>query len=345
MILKCANESLYGILESEWCIYRDDDIKDDIKKDILLNLLPAHMVHNDIKKCERLMYDVEQMILSPVLRTDIDPVYQYIIFNLHQSWRDYSEDMKKEGVNLNKVPREIEKILREDRTIDKDEKRFVREWFRDIDFRLSIDFEDWDFDTTFLENVISAYLNGFDSISLLGIDIDRYLELIPNDLREQYLRKKPIKQNFYNTILEFKRFIEGGGFKAFTVTENPQEETGRTLIQAYLTNRGFREAEMGGGKCDLIYPNEEIIIETKIWRDSERFQDGIEELCSYLDAQGYHTGYYLLFDNTQRGNVIVKANGAEVFDINYKSHKIHCFFIDINPITPCKKRRMMQSHL
>ena len=96
---------------------------------------------------------------------------------------------------------------------------------------------------------------------------------------------------------------------------------------------------MGGGNSDLIYPSEETIVETKIWHDQERYKDGIIELTSYLDSQGYSTGYYILFDNTQKENLIVHSQGAEVYDINYTDCTIHCFFININPIAPSKKRR------
>ena len=62
-------------------------------------------------------------------------------------------------------------------------------------------------------------------------------------------------------------------------------------------------------------------------------------MSAYLDSQDYKTGYYVIFDNTQRDNVIVKENGDAIFDIRYDKHLIHCFFIKIKPIAPSKKRR------
>lgn len=152
----------------------------------------------------------------------------------------------------------------------------------------------------------------------------------------------PAKPDIYTAISNFKVFVEGSVYPAFQVSKNPQEETGRALVQTYLRPRGFREAQMSGGNSDLIYPTEETIIETKIWHDQERYHDGIVELSSYLDSQGYTVGYYLIFDNTQRDNIVVAAQGTEIYDIHNNGHLIHCFFIKINPIAPSKKRKTLK---
>lgn len=163
--------------------------------------------------------------------------------------------------------------------------------------------------------------------------IDIVQEICANS---DYIPKKP---EFYTAITNFKVYAEGTLYPAFQVTKDPQEETGRTLLQAYLRPRGFREAQMAGGNSDLIYPSEETIVETKIWRDIERYKDGIVELSAYLDSQGYSTGYYVLFDNTQSDNLVVAENSSSNFDIHYDSHLIHCLFIKIKPIAPSKRRR------
>lgn len=152
----------------------------------------------------------------------------------------------------------------------------------------------------------------------------------------EYLPQKP---EFHTAIENFKAYAEGNLYPAFRVTANPQEETGRTLLQAYMRPRGYREAQMSGGNSDLIYPSEKTIVETKIWHDVERYKDGITELSAYLDSQNYNTGYYVLFDNTQRDNVVITENGSDVFDISYGKHIIHCFFIKIKPVAPSKRRR------
>lgn len=149
----------------------------------------------------------------------------------------------------------------------------------------------------------------------------------------------PSKQELYTEIKNFKNYVEGNLYPAFQVTGNPQEETGRTLLQAYLKPRGYRESQMSGGNSDLIYPSEKTIVETKIWHDTERYKDGIIELSAYLSSQGYNIGYYVIFDSTQSDNIIVKEKGSAIFDIRYEDYLIHCFFIKINPVAPSKRRR------
>jgi len=60
-----------------------------------------------------------------------------------------------------------------------------------------------------------------------------------------------------------------------------------------------------------------------------------------LKAQGYVVGYYVLFDNTQGVNVVVKEKGSEIFDITYDNLLIHVIFIKTNPVAPSKKLRKL----
>ena len=179
-------------------------------------------------------------------------------------------------------------------------------------------------------------------ISGNDLDLEKFsVEIVRETcLNNDYL---PPKNEFFTTIKRFKSDVEGNLYPAFRVTKDPQEETGRTLLQAYMRPRGYREAQMSGGNSDLIYPLEETIVETKIWHDEPRYKDGLDELCAYLDSQGYHIGYYVLFDNTQRDNAIIIEHGAQIYDIEHDGHLIHCFFIKINPVAPSKRRRHRSS--
>jgi hypothetical protein len=170
------------------------------------------------------------------------------------------------------------------------------------------------------------------------LDVERFSIEIMREIcdNEIYIPSKP---DFHTAISQFKIFVEGTVYPAFQVTKDPQEEIGRSLLQTYLHPRGFRESQMSGGNSDLVYPVEETIVETKIWRDTERYKDGIVELSAYLDSQGYNTGYYVLFDNTQSDNCIVTQSGSSIFDIHHDNHLIHCVFVKIKPIAPSKRRR------
>lgn len=166
------------------------------------------------------------------------------------------------------------------------------------------------------------------------------LKLMPNDIEYDWLKLKndenKINRNlsFIKKIINFKKLIESTGYKAFD-SNNLREEVGRTLLHFYFLGHGYREAEMAGGKSDLIFPKEKTIIETKIWRDRKRFNIGIKELTLYLKSQEYKTGFYIVFDKTIKNNLIIKEHNSEIFWIKTEDNiDILCVFIKINPIPP-----------
>jgi len=234
----------------------------------------------------------------------------------------------------------------------RDMRKFIISVIQDFCNKRGLTFESEKFALTFGSVCASQIENNMLSIDSVALLLKNYQSFIKgNDLsleqfaveivqeicaNSDYIPQKP---EFHTAIENFKAYVEGNLYPAFQVTANPKEETGRTLLQAYLRPRGYRESQMSGGNSDLIYPSERIIVETKIWHDIERYKDGIVELSSYLDSQSYDTGYYVLFDNTQRDNAVIKENSSAVFDVHYGRHLIHCFFIKIKPIAPSKRRR------
>ena len=109
------------------------------------------------------------------------------------------------------------------------------------------------------------------------------------------------------TILtRFREFVERRGKEAFKISPTPQEATGQYLLMAYLeaiTRRlgegaVFSEVPSGDGRLDLIhvYRGARYIIETKIWRGPEKFDQGLEQLERYLRSEGQKVGYYVIFD-------------------------------------------------
>jgi len=174
---------------------------------------------------------------------------------------------------------------------------------------------------------------------------EQMLELMPNDivyhwteLKEKQKQMGIKASNFYEAMIDFKLFVEGTVYSAFAVTEHPREEIGRTLLQTYLTPRGFREAQMSGGNSDLVYPEFETIVETKIWHGQKKFKDGVLQLVSYLKAQGYCEGYYVIFDDTKTKNAIVAEYG-ECFGVKYEDFLIYCIFVKISPKAPSKREK------
>lgn len=138
--------------------------------------------------------------------------------------------------------------------------------------------------------------------------------------------------SFLESILEFKRRVENGLAKAKGLALR-DEDTLRGFLAVYITDDTFLEARTSFGNSDIIVPSEKTIIETKIWKGKQYYDDGFPELESYLLAMHYKEGYYVIFDYSQNDNLVVSACG-EVFDYEYNSLLIHVIFIRMNKTAP-----------
>ncbi len=109
-------------------------------------------------------------------------------------------------------------------------------------------------------------------------------------------------------LLEFRDFVERQGYRAVVIDGTPREEIGRTLLQAFLVNRSYREVPVRGGRSDLlIYLNygRRILIETKIWRGPHYHEQAIAELGEYARGENddgrLAASFLVVFDNTEGG--------------------------------------------
>ena len=140
-----------------------------------------------------------------------------------------------------------------------------------------------------------------------------------NRLEQEYLPSGGI-EDFLNYITptgqidmaalldNFRDFIVRVGFQILQVPDTPQESVGRHLLLAYLDQfvriiGGFMyiEVQTGRGRMDIIiiHNQHKYIVETKIWRDDNRYQAGKKQLAAYLSSEGVTEGYYIVFDHRQ----------------------------------------------
>jgi hypothetical protein len=93
------------------------------------------------------------------------------------------------------------------------------------------------------------------------------------------------------------------------------ERNGRLLFLAFirpiLNGRGFdfKEVQVSEeNRLDIVvtFDNKKHIIELKIWRGESYHQDGIRQLCGYLDAQNETDGYLLIYDLRKESGLIGK---------------------------------------
>lgn len=105
-------------------------------------------------------------------------------------------------------------------------------------------------------------------------------------------------------LQHFRSFIERQAYKDIFVAGKPQENIARSLLQAFLNPRSYREVPVRGGKTDLLSftRNGRFLYETKIWRGPEYHEQGLRELQEYLVGEGDDGGligvFYIVFDPT-----------------------------------------------
>ena len=338
-IYKYVKDTFIGIIEIEVLDYLRTWDHIEPLEEYLDSVFPQSFIRRNPQKALQIIYDLDDIARSDVVRESLPPLHMYAMYQMISNYEDLREDL-----GQTKYDKEIKKYIRSHYKDEDDD--FYLFWFQYILEDFVDQYDDEYIWLDIWEYRFNWYINHPEDFWGSTPEMEEMLELMPNDIIYQW--NKLIKDNeglvhkkldMCTAISNFKVFVEGSIYPIFHVTQNPVEEIGRSLLQTYLRPRGFREAQMSGGNSDLVYPTEETIIETKIWRGQERFQDGIIELSSYLDSQEYGIGYYVVFDNTQSNNSIISLKGAEIFDVHYGKHLIHCFFIKIKPVAPSKRRR------
>ncbi|MBP7998339.1 MAG: AAA-like domain-containing protein [Chloroflexi bacterium] len=142
-------------------------------------------------------------------------------------------------------------------------------------------------------------------------------------------------------LSRFRQFVERRGKEAFKVSPTPQEATGQYLLMAYLEaivrrlgeGAVLSEVPSGDGRLDLIhiYRGTRYIIETKIWRGPEKFDQGIAQLLHYLQSEGQSTGYYVVFH--ARPHVYGKLTQDELeFTIVRDNVTLHVYLVRLGEL-------------
>lgn len=141
-------------------------------------------------------------------------------------------------------------------------------------------------------------------------------------------------------LSRFRAFVERRGREAFKVTPTPQEATGQYLLMAYLSlvvrqSGGdlFTEVDTNTGRMDLIivHQGQRYIIETKIWRGPEAYDEGLEQLAGYLLSKGEERGYYVVFH--ARPNVYGKLpHNALEFTVQRGGLQLHVYLVRLESI-------------
>lgn len=156
-------------------------------------------------------------------------------------------------------------------------------------------------------------------------------------------KQQPIDQAIAE-VLEFKSLVERQIYRDIFVGGRAQENIARALLQTFLIRRSYREVPVRGGQSDILVFDREgrFLYETKIWRGSEYFQQGLREIEEYIIGENSDqqlTGvFYILFDSTKSA-AARRCRGRDLTNEIIANRTVHIIVVAINPPKPSKKLR------
>ncbi len=140
-----------------------------------------------------------------------------------------------------------------------------------------------------------------------------------NIVSSSYIRENG-SLNIKKVISKFQEFMKE---QYSTRDKDFIERNGRLLFLAFIkpiiNSRGFdfKEVQISEEKrLDVVitFENKKYIVELKIWRGESYHQEGIRQLCDYLDRQNETTGYLLIYDLRKEKGKVGESEKIEMKD-------------------------------
>lgn len=149
-------------------------------------------------------------------------------------------------------------------------------------------------------------------------------------------RSKTTPAGLEAALLEFKVLVERQQRQEFG--RPPKEQVGRALLLAFLTAKDFKvrkEVISGAGQTDILSLEGGEVVETKIFRSPSQFEDGLDELCEYLDSERSGDGFYVVFgDKHSGGHRAALGSGFDPFWLNRGAKRICVVPVNISRVRP-----------
>jgi hypothetical protein len=108
-------------------------------------------------------------------------------------------------------------------------------------------------------------------------------------------------KSLLDVVLDYRQFAIGNLSRQYGGNTRGHEEELRNSLHTYLPQHGFKEAQSGRGNTDVVIPdrgggqNPDAIIETKVWKGSSDYEDGLAELETYIHNDRPRRAIYVVF--------------------------------------------------
>jgi len=97
-------------------------------------------------------------------------------------------------------------------------------------------------------------------------------------------------------------------------------------IQGYVTIESVSSA----GEIDILafYRSQRFIVETKIWYNKAKYEEGKKQLARYLQVAGLHKGYMVIFDEQLDQNPLL-TDQSETFEITVDEKVLRIYLVGV----------------
>ena len=163
--------------------------------EVLDSIYPSYILDIKLEKCVQTVKELYNMTLDNYEREALAPFYEWTLFHTISWWIDVTDEN-----DLDEIPRKY--------CTDKNgEDRY--DYVNNVKNYLEFLFQDWDF--LDLEIIYSIYKNNPELLEkFLYIDVENYLELMPNDIVKEYQAMKERRKSSMDGRSNMTFNITGG---------------------------------------------------------------------------------------------------------------------------------------
>ena len=306
-----ANQNIYLIIELFLESCEDLDYET-----FLQEVFPQFYLRKNFDKCKEIIYEIKEITLDSYDRRHLKPIYNYTLFMLLEWW-----------IGVTNVDMNVEVLESEIKTYDDE---YLAKHINNIEEYESFMFEDWDF--LDVSGLLKCYKqNPYIFADYFHVDLDEYVELMPDDIKEEYklYKAKALQKRAAIDNISDELYIVNSLYNAMQLLEKrPRElrkysETELSNVLQIILHQSFHEKglvvtreEQAGysskqtGELDFFiykYTNgifQAVAVgENKEWG---RLEVSLKQLIGYMD-NNVTFGFIKIFNKSTNLNSIIKS--------------------------------------
>lgn len=305
------------------------------------DFLPRNNSHISDETWKNRVYELYDIVKSPVIRTYLKPKYEYLLYCVIEWWEDCSDD---EEILPNKIDPILETRLMQRYEDDEDGvAEFVIKSITTYEDYYYIFFQDHDFLPENVEKMVMIYLRSSNLFEHFfpDIDLNDFKELMPVDLLELFDEKSQedkgeqanIEDVLYDDIIFCCDRVQADRTLK-DAKENDINDKIRDLLNAkiYTAKDQTRQGTSSGGKDAgnldiLIEINKQpiaLVEALKLDSVEEKYiSDHIDKIFGY-DTKGYRENYLIVYVKSSNFSAFVERYTKFVKNYNYEFKMISC---------------------